>query len=284
MSNHTPPPRITWSSRIARHWRKRKYYGRTIDWIWSLYNRILISRVGRYFPLRGRLRPVHLSQLKKPLWIRLGTTDWLVLEEIFIRAEYDPVLKENLGDVRQIVDLGSNIGLSIRLWQSNFPSAKIVGVEPDDRNLEVCRRNAAEVDSNSVALIHACVAAVTRTVYLKREQGEWAITMTDQQTGEIGVPAKTIPAILAEAGMSGDIDLLKVDIEGAEKELFSDCREWIGRVKTIIVELHHPYHQQEFLHDLARGGGDFDCQVLDSDANFDVLLLRRRNPSGGMAA
>src|SRR5258708_11853276 len=104
MSNVTQPPRITWTSRIGRHWQKRKYYVRSIDWLWSLYNRIVISRIGRYFPSRGRPRRVHLRQLKQPLWIRLGTTDWLVLEEIFVRAEYDPVLKENLGDVRQILD------------------------------------------------------------------------------------------------------------------------------------------------------------------------------------
>lgn len=45
---------------------------------------------------------------------------------------------------------------------------------------------------------------------------------------------------LAEKHPSGCIDLLKLDIEGSEKELFEDpnCHRWLSRMKMIFVELH----------------------------------------------
>jgi FkbM family methyltransferase len=279
MSTQTPPSRPTLSSRLSRRWHNRKLYRSAADWLWSLYNRLLISRIGCYFPLRGRIRPVHLSALDKPLWIRLGTTDWLVLDHIYHHAQYDSILKQNLGDVRNILDLGSNIGMSIRLWQVHYPGAKIVGVEPDDQNLSICRRNAAEAGENNVHLVHACVAASPRTVYLNRELGEWGIIMTDTPTGkagETGVPAKTVPVILNEAHITGPIDLLKCDIEGAERELFADCSAWIGHVRHLLVELHGDYTAAKFREDVERNGGQFEYQILFEGGNHAVLLLKQR--------
>src|SRR5258705_8638429 len=128
------------SSMIGRHWRKRKLYRRTTDWIWSLYNRALNRPTGRILPGRGRIRPVRVAALDQPLYIRLGTTDWLVLEELYLDDGYGAVLR-NLPDARQIIDLGSNIGLSVRLWQKHYPHAHIVAVEPDDDNFNICRMN-----------------------------------------------------------------------------------------------------------------------------------------------
>ena len=39
----------------------------------------------------------------------------------------------------------------------------------------------------------------------------------------------------------GDIGLIKVDVEGTEREFFHDCASWIGRVDAIVCECHYPY-------------------------------------------
>ena len=55
------------------------------------------------------------------------------------------------------------------------------------------------------------------------------------------MPAITVQDILAQSG-AARIDLLKLDIEGAERELFSDaCEEWLPKVGTLVVELHDRY-------------------------------------------
>ena len=45
---------------------------------------------------------------------------------------------------------------------------------------------------------------------------------------------------MAEYMLDG-IDLLKIDIEGAEREVFEDTSAWIGRVRSLIVELHEHF-------------------------------------------
>jgi Methyltransferase FkbM domain len=47
----------------------------------------------------------------------------------------------------------------------------------------------------------------------------------------------TVPEIMREHGLDR-IDLLKVDIEGSEMEVFSHADAWIGSVDAISVELH----------------------------------------------
>ena len=44
---------------------------------------------------------------------------------------------------------------------------------------------------------------------------------------------------MAESGFD-EIDLLKIDIEGAEKEVFGapDVDEWLSKVKVLTIELH----------------------------------------------
>jgi hypothetical protein len=66
---------------------------------------------------------------------------------------------------------------------------------------------------------------------------------------------------------------LKCDIEGAKRELFSDCRAWIGRVRNISIEVHGDYTRQNLMQDLARNGANFVIATPDCGGN--VLLLQR---------
>lgn len=51
------------------------------------------------------------------------------------------------------------------------------------------------------------------------------------------VPAVTVQQLLADRGLER-LDVLKVDIEGSEREVFSHSNEWIGQVRAVVVELH----------------------------------------------
>src|SRR4051794_32597716 len=110
---------------IRRHWSERGLYARSSDWLMSIYNRVLIH--GKLpLPGRGRLRDVQPCTLAgPPLTVRLASSDWYVLEEIFLNGEYEQVAKD-LRDLRNIVDLGANVGMSVRFWQTLYPKAKIV--------------------------------------------------------------------------------------------------------------------------------------------------------------
>jgi len=66
------------------------------------------------------------------------------------------------------------------------------------------------------------------------------VAETDGSKGAQGagrVRAITLEKLMADYGLER-IDLLKVDVEGAEKEIFEHASPWIDRVGLIAVELH----------------------------------------------
>lgn len=215
--------------------------------------------------------------------LRPGTSDWLVLEEIFLHGEYVPLLEklcEDAGGVRQVLDLGANAGYSMRLWHRAFPGARIVGVEPDAGNCAVCRRNMRSIGRDvgaQLQLIEAAVVGRAQAIVLDRSGGEWAFRTRQAAPHEAGeVSALTVPQILEAASFTGQIDVLKCDIESAESELFSHCAPWISRVRHLIVELHDPYDYGSLCRDLERCGGRFQPYFRDRRADTELVLLEQR--------
>lgn len=269
------------AAELRRLWADRKRYARARDWLWSLYNRLLNSRPGRHFPLRGSVRVVRLKGVDRPFYLRLGTTDWMVLNELFFERGYSAIFSEPLAPVRRIIDLGANIGLSMRLWQMHYSGARAIGVEPDEGNLRMCRRNLDASDpSSNVELVRACAVSRKRMVYLDTRLGEWAMQMRDAaDNGTVAVPGMTLPELLDRFGDDQEIDLLKCDIEGAERELFGDCGKWIHRVRNILVELHSPYTKEQFVSDVERTGAGFTVKCLGEGSGYCLMLLMRPDAS-----
>jgi FkbM family methyltransferase len=249
----------------------------------SIYNRLLIHLKSLPLPGRGRIRPVRPTSLNgPPLSVRLASSDWYVLEEIFLNGEYEYV-QRNLHGLRTIVDLGANVGMSVRLWQSLFPQARIVAVEPDADNLAIARLNVLPTsDGLAPTLIQACVAGRAREVSLDRSGTAYAISMRDNSgTGET-VSALTMAQILERGGIKPDeaIDLLKCDIEGAEAEVFADCASWINRVRHIVIELHAPYTADKFKADLAKAGAGFRIDQELPKGDLHIMYLTNERAPG----
>jgi len=261
--------------------RQRRRYVRTSDWLLSYYDRLLNSRLGQSLPCRGRVRALRMAGVPDEVCVRLGSTDWMVVTELLIAGAYDALFSKNLGELHQIVDLGANIGISVRLWRTHFPSARVIAVEPDAGNLEICRRNLGrEEGSGQIQLIQACAGSRNRWVQLDRSQGEWATRMRpDGPSGDVNaseagtVAVLTLPEIFRRGQLSGQIDLLKCDIEGAERELFENCGDWLNTVRNILIELHGDYTPDLFLEDIRRNGGNYRSELLDSGPGYAQLLL-----------
>lgn len=202
----------------------------------SIYNRVMILSPSLPWPWRGKIRCVRLTGSTRDSYVRLGTSDWYVLDEIFIEKEYAPFVNEQPDNVRTIVDLGSNIGMTVRLWQEQFPTARIVAAEPDEQNVEMIHRNIGP----NATIIRACIGGSNRKVQLDRSGLSWTFRMTETGSGteKQTVDAITVAKLLTEQNLTGSIDLLKCDIEGAEAEVFAKCAEWIPRVRYLVVELH----------------------------------------------
>lgn len=263
---------------IARRWRNRRRFARLRDWIMTLYDALLRYARRIPLPLRGRVWAIRLAGEDRPIFLRLGSSDGFVMEEIFLTGVYQAVTPARLGQVRQIVDLGANVGLSVRLWLKLFDQARIIAVEPDADNFAACVRNVqASGQEHRVRLLQACAAARAGQVYLDRSAEECAIAVTDRPQGQ-PVQALPLEAILQQCGCEPVIDVLKLDIEGSEREVFADCASWIGRVRAIMVELHGSYTQQLLMDDLRRAGADFAIEWQSQTAGNPLLFLTARSP------
>jgi len=200
-----------------------------------------------------------------------------VLEEIYFNGEYDGIIPLLGNNLRLIVDLGSNIGISVRYWNSHFPSSNIIAIEPDSENAGICMQNVKSVGiSDQVILKVACIGSHARTVNLANsDDGEWALHMEEvSKFSNRKVNCITMESVLENIPNSEQIDILKCDIEGAEQELFKSCATWINRINNIIIELHPPYSVPAFIKDYKNNGGKLNI-VYESKEKYRPLVILR---------
>jgi FkbM family methyltransferase len=166
--------------------------------------------------------------------IRLGTTDVAAFEHVFINDEYGFSLARAPAT---IVDLGANIGASAAYFALRYPTARIFAVEPEPSNFEILSKNAKLFPQ--VVPIHAAVWNREGRVEVRNTgEGHWSMRATEADTPDRGpIRATTLQTLMQEYRIM-DIDLLKVDVEGAECEIFQDASAWIDRVAVICTELH----------------------------------------------
>jgi FkbM family methyltransferase len=164
-----------------------------------------------------------------------------VFKQIFVQREYSSVA--DLQNVFVIMDLGANVGYSSAYFLNCFPQSRVLAVEPDDRNLEVCRQNLRPYAERAVILPGAAwsyCTALSLSCGSFRDGREWATQVVPRQEHDNRpeVQGWDIPTLI-EASGSSEVDLLKVDIEGAERQLFSENAEsWLPKVRNICIELH----------------------------------------------
>jgi len=173
--------------------------------------------------------------------IRFGSSDFRLFEQIFLAEQYLPVTK--IGEPRAILDCGANVGYSTLFFLKRFPFARVIAVEPDPSNANLCRHNVRRYKDRVVVLQKAVWARATRLAFVEetRKPGlEWGIQVRESVAEENAdtVEAVDIPSLIAEAGVK-QIDLLKIDIEGSEAIVFQpNSAAWLDRVRNIAIELH----------------------------------------------
>jgi FkbM family methyltransferase len=253
-------------------WRERRWYGRRRDWLARWYNGVINRSRGLPWPGRGGVWPVRIAGVEEPFFVRQGSKDWVALREIWFQGEYDAVVDWPLQRVGTIVDLGAHIGLTVRLWRRRFPGARVIAVEPDPDNLATARRNVAALGGDrGVEFIHAAACGEPGHVYLDRSEGNPLVYRTVARpptAGAAEVEGLTMDQILERTIPAATVDLLKCDIEGAERELFASCAGWIGRVRHMVIEIHPDYSLRRLTDDLRAGGAE------------SKILWQRSKPSG----
>jgi FkbM family methyltransferase len=139
---------------------------------------------------------------------------------------------------KSIVDAGANIGMASIYFAQRFPNAKVIAIEAEALNFAALVRNVRPYPS--IIPIHAALwnrdgeIGVSQPDPATGSGGEWAF-VTHEGSG-VKVRAIGMRTLMKEMQIRS-VDLLKVDIEGAEKEVFEAC-DWMDDIRCLMIELH----------------------------------------------
>ncbi len=170
--------------------------------------------------------------------IRLMGSDTSVFKAVFVDKELD--VFSYVGDIKPklIVDAGAYIGLSPLYYAYQYPDAQIISLEPEKNNYRLLIQNTKKfpnIKTHRKALWHE----ETSISLVNPGKSHWSFQVTDQDTKNVSESIKTmtIPQIINQSDHDL-IDILKIDIEGAEKKLLSHDTKWLESVRVIFIELH----------------------------------------------
>ena len=189
------------------------------------------------------LRPARMSVHIRPM-----QSDLDVLDEIFVKDVYG-VVKRLVPDCRRIIDLGGNIGLAARYFGTAYPDSTILSVEPFSENIEVMRRNLGGlVSAGRCRILQAAAWDKNEAVEICRPKdpnklcGLFVQSLGEPDDSRMSAPGLPMASILEASGFDM-VDLVKIDIEGAERAVFHQA-DWLHQVRALAIEFHGSSRQE----------------------------------------
>ena len=184
----------------------------------------------------GNQKNINVPGYLFPISLRKRSSDYETFYQAIVHNQYlfsYPIKAEI------IVDGGANIGLASIAFKNMFPYATIIAIEPDKENFVQLNKNLQPYKN-----IHLVKAGIWNKKAIlqvtdKYNSGKWGMVTEEIETEtKDSIATITIDEILLNFKLDR-IDILKLDIETAEREVFSSGYEkWLPKVKVIVIELH----------------------------------------------
>jgi len=227
---------------------------------------------------RQRIYRVHPRRLAHPLSLRGGRSDFFVFGQIFVEEEFAPLRNH---DISRIVDLGGNIGLASVWLLNTFPRAQVVAIEANPENYPSLDANLGPYGDRAT-VVQGGVWWRRTPLTLVRRQNESDAYVREPHAGE--TPAEVmegwdVPSLMTYAGFT-HIDLLKIDIEGAEVDLLLHAERWLPQVRNLSIELHGPESEAA----LDRALASYTCQRQVRGELTFCMNLKPKHPLGAGSA
>ena len=196
-----------------------------------------------------------------------GSSDVKVLDQVFCKKEYLPLVqdiqKRNQEEsIQLIIDAGCNVGYASVFFKTFFPSAQIIAIEADDTNKLQTDKNIELNQMKDIQVLNAGVWSSNGYLEIKKDfldGKEWSFYVAESAT-PTNLKGISLLQILQESGMPF-IDILKIDIEGGEKELFTKPETMdavLQKTRYLAIEIHDETEMRfEIYESLKRNGFDY---------------------------
>ncbi len=190
----------------------------------------MLQRLNHLGSSTGAETLLNMRSLASPIIIRPGTDDILSIINNAIREEYGQF--EESFKPTTIVDVGAYIGDTCAYFLTRFPSARVIALEPNDESHTLAAKNLAPYGARASLLKFA--------LWTESSKVRFGGVQTSAAIGASGteVQTTTIPLLMEQFDLDF-IDLLKIDIEGAESQVIpSGVGGWLNRIGTLLLETH----------------------------------------------
>ena len=201
-----------------------------------------------------------------------GPNFYMMRKDIFERRIYhfeatrsDPV----------IIDGGANIGLATLYYKTIYPAARIRAFDPDPAIAMILKSNIKENGVTGVEVIDAALGGATGMIAFVAARACDACIATYRPEDDARGETITVPIRALRDELDGPVDLLKLNIEGAEWEALEGARDRLKNVREMIIEYHHlpglPRTLHRILGLLDEVGFDYLINDIDGESNRGVL-------------
>ncbi|WP_162197488.1 FkbM family methyltransferase [Methanosarcina sp. 2.H.A.1B.4] len=227
----------------------------------------------RYTPLRilasvSRYKKNYVCKIDK---YKVEAPDLLSLyienKDIFVNQIYGFT---STTEKPRILDCGGYIGMSTLYFKKIYPKARITTFEPDPNIFQILKRNVERNNVTDVELVNSAVSKIDGTLKFDEEGSDGgSLIGSHPNNKQIKVKSCRLSSYLKEP-----VDLLKMNIEGAEWEVFQEIEYVIHNVDQIIFEYHHFTNLKPQLHNiltlLDRNGFSYIINHFDYETNGAV--------------
>jgi FkbM family methyltransferase len=224
----------------------------------SLKYRVKWARLGVYYAKSLQLRSVRIAGRRVRLSFpesERATQEWefgkIVFEDCYRLAQIsDPV--------RTVLDIGANIGLFAIAARQRFPTATIHCYEPNPLLEEYLSTHCSAIGAN-----YHMEAIGAEAGRIDLRLGDGSLYSIGEQRTDGPIAQLSFGDAVARLGL---VDVLKLDCEGAEWDIFSDPIPWL-RVRSLVMEYHlwaKPGSNERLLERLLRGFGFANVSICPS--------------------
>lgn len=174
-----------------------------------------------------------------------------------------------------IYDCGANIGISCLYFSKNYPTAKVKAFEADPNIAKILKQNLNINHIDSVELIKKAVWINNGEIEISLEGSDGASIYS--KTNVVKVECVRLKDLLESEDR---VDLLKIDIEGAEYEVILDCQYSLKNVNNIFIEFHSftnsPQKLSEILSILEKNNFRYFIKPVN---DREIPFINRKNKS-----
>jgi FkbM family methyltransferase len=211
--------------------------------------------------------------LKKPfpadITLREESTDFGTWNEI-LKQEVYACVKQYLPECKTVIDVGANIGLATLYFANTYPKCKIFSVEPVASNFAILQLNTAALRRKKRSqIINAAAWSHDGEVSLGNPDpgGHDIYQFVEDPAKQQKVQALSMQSIYQRSGFQ-EVDLLKVDIEGAEVQLLQGDLSWLDHVRVVAIEFHGDSRKESGFDEIMKGR-----RIID-DSSHTTLAIK----------